>query len=42
MAMLCKFCVESINKRKIPKYSLAEGFDYGDIDRVPDHEVFYY
>ena len=29
-ACLCTTCFDAVNKRKIPRYSLANGVDYGD------------
>ena len=33
---LCSFCVNSLRKKKIPKLSIADGYDYGRIERLPE------
>ena len=33
---LCSSCVNSLRKKKIPKLSIADGYDYGRIKRLPE------
>jgi hypothetical protein len=34
--MICRTCKRSIDENKIPDFSIANGFDYGDINRMPN------
>jgi len=33
---ICRSCFVSIQNRNIPEYSVANGFEYGDINRISD------
>lgn len=33
---LCSSCVNSLRKNKIPKLSIADGYDYGRVERLPE------